>query len=92
VITNGNKLACAQRELAFRQRVYPRWIEQGRYTEVKAALEIAMMEAVVEDYRKLADAERREGRLLWAAPGQRNWPPRLTSRETRSSAASKTAR
>jgi hypothetical protein len=48
VITNGNKLACAQRELAFRQRVYPRWIEQGRYTEVKAALEIAMMEAVVE--------------------------------------------
>lgn len=36
-------LACCRRELALRQRVYPKWVANGRYTEAKAAKEIELM-------------------------------------------------
>jgi len=58
VITTADKLACAERELKMRKRVYPRWQEQDKMSAGKAAHEIACMEAIAEDYRALAAKER----------------------------------
>lgn len=58
IITAADKLACAERELKMRQRVYPRWIEDGRMSAGKAAHEIAAMTAIVEDLRAAAEKER----------------------------------
>lgn len=38
---------CVRRELAFRRRCYPRWIEKGTITEAKAAREIELMGQLV---------------------------------------------
>jgi hypothetical protein len=50
-ITTADKLACAERELALRKNVYPRWVEQGRMSAGRAAREIALMQAIVLDYQ-----------------------------------------
>jgi hypothetical protein len=50
IITTADKLACAKRELAMRNNVYPRWIEQKKMSAGKAAHEIACMEAIILDY------------------------------------------
>ena len=46
-------LASAQREVALRKRVYPRWVQQGRMTAEKAESEIKCMEAAVFHLAKL---------------------------------------
>ena len=57
-ITNAEKLACAKRELQMRENVYPRWIAQNKIREAEARHQLAVMRAIVEDYKKLVDAER----------------------------------
>jgi hypothetical protein len=37
---------CAERELKLRKRVYVRWVEAGRMTQMQANREIAMMEEI----------------------------------------------
>lgn len=49
-ITDADKLKCAQRELALRRNVYPRWVEKGKISAGKAEWEIAVMQAIVADY------------------------------------------
>lgn len=56
VITSADKLACVQRELKLRRRVYPRFVEEGKISAGRSAHELAAMEAIVADY--LAEAER----------------------------------
>jgi hypothetical protein len=51
------KHACAQRELVLRIRVYARQVAQGKMSKESAGREIALMSAIAEDYRKLAEAE-----------------------------------
>lgn len=58
VITTADKLACAKRELAMRERVYTRWVEENKMSAGKAAHEIACMESIVADYEALAAKER----------------------------------
>lgn len=58
IITSADKLACVERELKMRRRVYPRWIEDGRMSAGKAAHEIAAMEAIVADYKIMSEKER----------------------------------
>ena len=58
IITAFDKLRCVERELKMRRNVYPRWIEKGNISVGKAAHEIAAMEAIVADYKKLAEDER----------------------------------
>mgnify|MGYP000651598192 CR=1 FL=1 len=36
-----------KREIAMRQRAYPRWVVAGRLTQAKADTEIAVMQAVL---------------------------------------------
>lgn len=48
--TDAEKRACAYRELKMRRRVYPRRVAEGRMTEAEADREIALMQAIAEDY------------------------------------------
>lgn len=47
-INLNDLLACCRRELAFRQRCYPRFVEKGTLTEKKAEKELELMRQVVE--------------------------------------------
>lgn len=58
--TLQDQLACAERELKMRQRVYPRWCDQGKMTREKATQETDAMAAIVETLRPLAAAEKLE--------------------------------
>ena len=56
MITVKDKLQCAERELKFRQRVYPRMVENGRMSMRQVKRELEVMEAIVTDYRDQAAA------------------------------------
>jgi hypothetical protein len=56
--TAEEKLACAKRELALRNRVYPRWVANKRMSQAKAADEIRLMAEIVKDYEAQTEAER----------------------------------
>lgn len=58
IVTNADKLACAERELKIRTRVYGRWVTEGKMSAGKAAHEIACMEAIVQDLVAAAKGER----------------------------------
>jgi hypothetical protein len=47
-------VACAEREVRFREFVYPRRIATKRMTPEKAEREIALMRAIVEELRRRA--------------------------------------
>ena len=64
MITAHDKLRCAERELALRRRVYPRWVNDGKITHREARQELDLMQAIADDYRKLADIEDQQDRLL----------------------------
>lgn len=61
-IGRDEKRACLARELAFRRQVYPRQVESGRMTQAEMDREIAVMAAILDDYRDDRQAE------LFASP------------------------
>jgi len=52
--TEAEKLECVERELRMRRKVYPAWVRTARMREAQAEREIALMEAIVADYRERA--------------------------------------
>lgn len=48
---------CAKRELALRQRVYPKWIASGKLDPRKADHEIECMQAIASRLEKIRDEE-----------------------------------
>lgn len=48
--THAERLACIERELAYRQRLYPQWIAKGRLEAERAAHRITALEAVRDLY------------------------------------------
>ncbi|MBT1509339.1 hypothetical protein KIP88_02395 [Bradyrhizobium sp. SRL28] len=60
MVTNADKLHCAERELAFRFRVYDRLVVRGKMTKAEQERELLLMSAIVEDYRALASADEPE--------------------------------
>jgi hypothetical protein len=70
IITDADKLACAERELKMRKRVYERWTDEGKMSAGKAAHEIACMEAIVKDYQAIAEKDRLR------VPQSKERPPR----------------
>jgi hypothetical protein len=50
--TIAELVACAEREVRFREYVYPRRVAAGRMTQEKAEKEIALMLAIVEELRR----------------------------------------
>jgi hypothetical protein len=49
---------CAEREVAMRQRVYARFVTNGKMTQLKADNEVAMMQAIAEHFAELAEKEK----------------------------------
>lgn len=52
------QIECVRREIAFRERLYPRWVESNRINPVRAEHELKCMRAVLETLLKV-EAERR---------------------------------
>lgn len=57
-ITIMDQIACIERELRQRAKVYPRLIESGRMTPNKAREETARMEAVLATLQVIAKGQR----------------------------------
>lgn len=53
-----HQVACVQREISMRERVYPRWVADHRMTQKKADEELAAMRAVLLTLESLAAATR----------------------------------
>lgn len=49
-ITRTAKRRCLERELALRQRTYPKWVKSGRMRQEIAAWELRVLLAILEDY------------------------------------------
>jgi hypothetical protein len=56
-VTNTEKLKCVERELAIRRRVYTRQVQTGKVSPAKAAAEVRVMGAIVDDYCRLVAKE-----------------------------------
>ena len=56
--TAEQKLQAVERELRIRRRNYHRYLATGRISMRKAALELAVMGAIADDYRAAAERER----------------------------------
>jgi hypothetical protein len=54
----SEKLAAVRRELRLRRRVYPNRVGAGHMTPEEADKQLAVMEAIEEDYVRLAEKER----------------------------------
>ena len=57
MISAADKLACAERELKYRRRVYGRLVERGKMDQREADRELELMEAIAKDYRELVSDE-----------------------------------
>ena len=55
--TNREKLRCIERELKYRNHVYPRHVGAGKMTQLQADREIFVMEDIAADYTALIRAE-----------------------------------
>lgn len=56
--TAQDKLEAVERELAFRRRVYERRVADGKMTQQLADRQIAVFEAIADDYDQKAAGER----------------------------------
>lgn len=49
--SDEEKLRAAEREVKFRRRVYPRWVQANRMSQEEADRQIALMDDIADDYR-----------------------------------------
>ena len=47
------KIVELERELKYRERLYPRWIDSGRMTRRTASQQLVILRAILEDYYAL---------------------------------------
>jgi len=47
------QIACIERELAFRVKLYPRWVKAGKLTQENADVELERMGAVLASLRRI---------------------------------------
>lgn len=52
--TNAQKYAVVVREVEMRRRVYPGWVAKGRMKQEEADFQIAVMDEIGADYKRLA--------------------------------------
>jgi hypothetical protein len=53
----STKLACLKRELALRKNVYALWVNSGKMKMAIAEREIAVLEAICDDYQQALNLE-----------------------------------
>jgi hypothetical protein len=56
-ISLADQIACVEREIKMRERVYPNWVTRGTMTEANARKEIHRMRAALETLQKLDGIE-----------------------------------
>jgi signal recognition particle subunit SEC65 len=61
--TLDEMVACAERELAMRERVYPRWVESGKMTADKAEKETQCMKHIASFLARKRDEANGQGEL-----------------------------
>ena len=64
IYTNEQLAACALREPGISQKVYPKRVEALKMTQSKADSEIAMMAAIYQHFRAMAEVERPRLRVM----------------------------
>lgn len=52
-VTIAEQIACAERELGYRKRVYPRWVASARMSQEKADHETAAMAEIIRTLKEL---------------------------------------
>lgn len=55
-VTIDDQIACAEREIAFREKVYPRLVGEHRMPQRRAQHEIMCMKAILENLHALKKA------------------------------------
>lgn len=55
-----DKMKEAEREVAMRRAVYPKWTASGRMKPAEAEMRIACMQSIAEDYKALAKLKETE--------------------------------
>lgn len=53
-----DQVACVKREIGYRERVYARWVSDGKMTKRKADFELAAMRAVLATLERVETQER----------------------------------
>jgi hypothetical protein len=51
------QIRCAERELGKRQKLYPKWVREGRLNSLQADRELAAMSAVVQTLQSLREPD-----------------------------------
>lgn len=54
------QIACVKREIAFRERVYPRWVVDRKMSQNRADTELGCMRAVLESLQRMTAMTRDE--------------------------------
>ena len=72
MITDQDKLRCAESEHRMRRYIYPHWVRQGRITQTHANTQIDVMKAIADDYRSRIDSAARNAGLASAGGGIRS--------------------
>jgi hypothetical protein len=57
VFTARDKLFCIRCEIAYRERLYPRFLKDGLTKRAFFDMQISILEEIAEDYRKLAEID-----------------------------------
>jgi hypothetical protein len=68
MFSDEDKLACLQRELTMRRRLYPHRVRNGLMAQPEADREIALIEAIMADYRAKVQPELALGGLDGTPP------------------------
>jgi hypothetical protein len=56
-VTRAEKIACLRRELGYRRRMYPLWVERRKMKQDVADRELRVMEAILADFEGGAGRE-----------------------------------
>ena len=51
----ATQIRCVERELSYRRRCYPKWVQRGSMEQKKAQYELDAMEAVLATLKKVQD-------------------------------------
>lgn len=51
-VTRDQKIKALQREISYRGKLYPRWVNAGKMTQDEADAQLAYIRAVLEDYER----------------------------------------
>ncbi len=58
MVTITEQIKCVRREIDYRKRLYPRWVQDGKITQQEANYQIEAMEYVLNTLQAVLDFER----------------------------------